>query len=80
MFLACGLHKPHLPFAVPRKYYDRFPLEKIELPPHQLDDLADIPPAGVKMAKPKATTPNSFAPDAGKLPSNRTWQPSPTPT
>ena len=51
-FLACGLHKPHLPFAVPRKYYDMFPLESIELPPHLEDDLADIPPAGVKMAKP----------------------------
>ncbi len=51
-FLGCGLHKPHLPFAVPRKYYDMFPLESIELPPHLEDDLADIPPAGVKMAKP----------------------------
>ena len=51
-FLACGLHKPHLPFAVPRKYYEMFPLESIELPPYLEDDLADIPPAGVKMAKP----------------------------
>lgn len=50
-FLACGLHKPHLPFAVPRKYYDMFPLETIELPPYREDDLADLPPAGVKMAK-----------------------------
>ncbi len=52
LFLACGLHKPHLPFAVPRKYYDQFPLESIQLPPYQADDLADIPPAGVKMAGP----------------------------
>jgi len=51
-FLACGLHKPHLPFAVPRKYYDLFPLETIQLPPYRRDDLADIPAAGVKMAKP----------------------------
>ena len=51
-FLACGLHKPHLPFAVPRKYYDMFPLEDIELPPYLEDDLADIPPAGVRMARP----------------------------
>ena len=51
-FLACGLHKPHLPFAVPRKYYDMFPLDKIQLPPYRKDDLADIPPAGVRMAKP----------------------------
>ena len=45
-FLSCGLHKPHLPWAVPQKYYDMFPLELIELPPHIKDDLADIPEAG----------------------------------
>jgi arylsulfatase A-like enzyme len=51
-FIACGLHKPHLPFAVPRKYYEKFPIETIELPPYREDDLDDIPPAGVKMARP----------------------------
>ena len=52
-FIACGLHKPHLPFAVPRKYYDLFPLDSIKLPPYREDDLEDIPPAGVRMAKPQ---------------------------
>lgn len=52
LFLACGLHKPHLPFAVPRKYYDMFPLETIELPPYREDDLNDLSPAGIKMANP----------------------------
>ena len=51
-FLACGLHKPHLPWVVPQKYYDLFPLEGIQLPPYREDDLDDIPPAGVRMAKP----------------------------
>jgi arylsulfatase A-like enzyme len=51
-FIACGLHKPHLPFAVPRKYYDAFPLDTIELPPYTQNDLDDIPAAGVKMAGP----------------------------
>ncbi|MCM2372940.1 sulfatase [Aporhodopirellula aestuarii] len=51
-FVACGLYKPHLPFVVPRKYYDAFPLETIELPPHIENDLDDVPPSGVKMAKP----------------------------
>lgn len=50
LFLACGLHKPHLPFAVPRKYYEMFPLESIELPPYQENDLDDLSEAGVKMA------------------------------
>lgn len=53
LFLACGLHKPHLPFVVPRKYYDMFPLDEIELPPYREDDLDDIPPAGVAMASPR---------------------------
>jgi arylsulfatase A-like enzyme len=51
-FLAIGLVKPHLPFSVPKKWYDKFPLESIELPPHREDDLSDVPRAGVRMAKP----------------------------
>lgn len=49
-FIACGFVKPHMPFSVPKKWFDMFPLESIELPPHRNDDLADVPPAGVKMA------------------------------
>jgi arylsulfatase A-like enzyme len=52
-FLAVGLHKPHMPFAVPKKYFDMFPLETIQLPPHRDDDLDDVPAAGVRMAKPQ---------------------------
>jgi arylsulfatase A-like enzyme/phosphodiesterase/alkaline phosphatase D-like protein len=52
LFLACGLYKPHLPFAVPRKYYEMFPRDQIQLPPHREDDLDDVPAAGVKMANP----------------------------
>ena len=52
VFMGVGFHKPHMPWNVPRRYYDLYPLESIELPPHLKDDLADIPPAGIKMAKP----------------------------
>ncbi len=52
-FLAVGLHKPHMPWNVPRKYFDLHPLAEIELPPTRDDDLADIPPAGVRMARPE---------------------------
>jgi len=52
LFLACGLHKPHMPWNVPRKYYDMFPLAQIELPPNSASELDNIPPAGIKMAKP----------------------------
>ena len=51
-FLAVGFHKPHMPWNVPRKWYDLHPLDRIELPPHQENDLEDVPEAGVRMAKP----------------------------
>jgi arylsulfatase A-like enzyme len=52
LFLSIGLHKPHMPWNVPRKYYEMHPLDSIELPPTTADDLADVPPAGRAMAKP----------------------------
>ncbi len=52
-FLAFGVVKPHLPWYVPQKYFDQFPIESIELPTFNSDDLADVPAAGVRMAKPE---------------------------
>jgi hypothetical protein len=54
-FLACGLHKPHMAWNVPQKYYDQFPLDSIELPKVLETDLEDVPPAGVKMARPEGS-------------------------
>lgn len=52
-FLAVGLHKPHMPWNVPGKWYQKFPLETIQLPPYREDDLEDVPPSGVSMARPE---------------------------
>ncbi len=52
-FLTVGLHKPHMPWFVPKKYFDLHPLESIELPPVKDGDLSDIPAAGVKIAGPQ---------------------------
>jgi arylsulfatase A-like enzyme len=49
-FLTLGFHKPHMPWNVPKKYFDLHPLDQIELPPTQANDLQDIPKAGVKIA------------------------------
>ncbi len=49
-FLGCGIYKPHLPWYVPRKYYDLFPLEEVQLPDVLPDDLADIPDRGRDIA------------------------------
>ncbi len=46
-FLACGIYRPHEPWFVPKKYFDAFPIDKIQLPPgYRADDLDDLPPEG----------------------------------
>ena len=48
-FLACGIYRPHEPWFVPKKYFDQFPLDEIQLPPgYKAGDLDDVPPAGQK--------------------------------
>jgi len=51
-FLAVGYAKPHLAWHAPKKYFDMHPLDKIKLPVVKEDDLNDVPPAGIRMAKP----------------------------
>jgi iduronate 2-sulfatase len=41
-FLACGIYRPHLPWYVPKKYFDRFPLDGIKLPPILDGDTTDL--------------------------------------
>jgi arylsulfatase A-like enzyme len=51
-FLACGIYRPHEPWFVPKKYFEPFPLDSIQLPPGYLEnDLDDVPPAGVRGAR-----------------------------
>ena len=52
-FLACGIFRPHLPWYVPRQYFDLYPAEGVTLPNVKDDDLDDIPPSGRKFAKPE---------------------------
>jgi len=51
-FLGCGFYRPHLPWYVPQKYFDQFPLDQVILPEVDENDLDDVPEAGVRMAKP----------------------------
>ncbi len=53
LFLAVGFVKPHLPWYAPRKYFDMYPKDKLTLPKVPDDDLSDVPPIGVKMARPE---------------------------
>jgi len=52
-FLACGIYRPHMPWQVPRKYYDMYPPDKVVLPEVPKEDLEDIPQAGRRVARPE---------------------------
>lgn len=53
-FLGCGLYRPHEPWFVPKKYFEPFPLESIQLPPgYKENDIDDVPDAGQKAARNK---------------------------
>lgn len=42
-FLAAGIYRPHLPWYVPRPYFEMFPLDSVRLPPLLENDIADLP-------------------------------------
>ena len=47
-FLACGFYRPHLPWYVPRKYFEKFPEAGIALPKVLENDLADVPKSAIR--------------------------------
>ena len=49
-FLACGFFRPHLPWYVPQKYFDRYPLDQVVLPRVRADDRGDLPAGGLRFA------------------------------
>ena len=40
-FITAGFYRPHKPFYAPKKYFDLYPIEEIELPETLIDDLID---------------------------------------
>lgn len=50
-FMAVGLYRPHTPWYLPAKYFQSFPIDKVQLPEVQIADLADIPSAGQELAR-----------------------------
>jgi arylsulfatase A-like enzyme len=43
-FVACGFWRPHVRWIVPKRYFDRYPLDAIDIPEgYRADDLEDLP-------------------------------------
>jgi iduronate 2-sulfatase len=51
-FLAVGFYKPHTPYVAPKKYFDIYPMDKIDLPRAEEGDLKDIPKAALASTEP----------------------------
>lgn len=49
-FLAVGIYRPHVPWYVPREYFDRLPLEDVRLPAIAEDDNDDLPERALNIA------------------------------
>ena len=54
LLMTVGFYRPHRPFNAPRAYFEKFPLESIQLPAVRADDLADLPPYGKALARSNA--------------------------
>ncbi|MGH9162534.1 MAG: sulfatase [Vicinamibacteraceae bacterium] len=50
-FLAVGFYRPHTPYVAPKKYFERYPTDGIELPALSADDNARRPEAAYASAK-----------------------------
>ncbi|QDU75831.1 Arylsulfatase [Bremerella volcania] len=53
-FIAFGTFNPHMPWYVPQKYFDMFPISEIATPELKKDDLDDVPPLGKALTEGKS--------------------------
>lgn len=49
--MALGLYQPHNPRTTPKRFFEMYPLENVQLPKILEGDLKDIPEIGQRWAK-----------------------------
>ena len=54
LLMTVGFYRPHRPFNAPKTYFEKFPLETIQLPQVRTDDLDDLPSYGKALARSNA--------------------------
>jgi uncharacterized sulfatase len=52
-FLAAGFYRPHCPYIAPKKYFDLYPLDKIQLPSVSQTEFQDVPDAALASTSPR---------------------------
>ncbi|UXX79400.1 sulfatase [Reichenbachiella carrageenanivorans] len=60
-FMAVGFVRPHVPYTAPKKYFDLYNLDDIEIPEVPEDEMSDIPNLGKAMAYGTIKTGDHFA-------------------
>lgn len=50
-FLGVGFIRPHVPWYVPQKWFDLFPINELITPPYQPNDMEDVPAMGKRVAE-----------------------------
>lgn len=43
ILLSVGIYRPHVPWIVPQEYFDKYPLDTLQLPEQRMNDLDDLP-------------------------------------
>jgi uncharacterized sulfatase len=51
-FLGVGFYKPHCPFIAPEKYFDLYPMDKIQMPVEPEDHLKNVPKPALASTSP----------------------------
>ncbi|MBG89710.1 MAG: iduronate-2-sulfatase [Verrucomicrobiales bacterium] len=51
LFLAVGIYRPHVPWYTPKRWFDQFPPDDVQLPETKQGDLDDVPPVGRGFAR-----------------------------
>lgn len=64
-FLAVGIYRPHVPWYVPKEFFDKHPLESVRLPEVADNDLEDVPGRGRNIAS-RAGNYHKHVVEAGK--------------
>src|SRR5205823_10082253 len=54
-FIAAGFYKPHTPYVAPAKYWQPYPMDKIQLPKEPAEHLASVPKPALA-----STTPHPY--------------------